>query len=569
MDGFEWLLDEAEKLNTYVPPVRSDQGHANGAGPSTPGDRPGDHYNRRASWDDILGPAGWRCVGRSTSKAYWRRPGKDYGWSATTGYCHSDLRGDLLYVFSTSATPFEAEQAYSKFEAYTLLRHGGDYHAAADALLDEGYGARPEEIRTTFAPRPGAICDSPLRDGNKESNPQSTAPGQPGWPLPIPASRLQRLDANTKWVWHGCLSRGGVTLLAALWKAGKTTLLAHLLRAFEGEGLFCGLAVKGSRVLYISEEDESTWAERRDELGLKDHLEFIPRPFRARPTLPEWRSFLAHLASLCTERAFDVVVFDTISKMWSVRDENDAPAVENALLPLYLLTDRGAAVLLVHHIRKGDGAEATAARGSGSLPAFVETILELRRFEAGNRKDTRRVLTGYGRYRETPSEVVIDLTGAGYELLGDKDDVQTSGLRNAIRDVLPRTPPGITQQQVREKVKGRAEVVNAALNDGAEAGFWKRDGTGGRGSAYLYWMPYSEEEKRRSERAPYAELLLAVKLRGPLTAAQAADLLSWAEAEVPGMLEQLVREGQLSADEEVGEDGEIHVFYRMAQGEST
>lgn len=60
------------------------------------------------------------------------------GISATTNHADSDL----LNVFSTS-TEFEPEQSYSKFAAYAILNHGGDFSAAGKALWEQGY--RPEQ----------------------------------------------------------------------------------------------------------------------------------------------------------------------------------------------------------------------------------------------------------------------------------------------------------------------------------------------------------------------------------------------------------------------------------------
>lgn len=92
--------------------------------------RPGDLFNRSARWEDILRPHGWRLVRTVSSAGQWRRPGKrGPGISATTNYGGNDL----LYVFST-ATLFEPERGYSKFAAYTLLEHNGDFTAAAQAL---------------------------------------------------------------------------------------------------------------------------------------------------------------------------------------------------------------------------------------------------------------------------------------------------------------------------------------------------------------------------------------------------------------------------------------------------
>lgn len=98
------------------------------------GQRPGDLYNQHVTWEDVLEPYGWTLVHLCDRIGYWRRPGKDFGISATTNY-HS---WDLLYVFSTS-TIFEAGRWYSKFHAYTLLERRGDFAAAASALAQQGY----------------------------------------------------------------------------------------------------------------------------------------------------------------------------------------------------------------------------------------------------------------------------------------------------------------------------------------------------------------------------------------------------------------------------------------------
>jgi hypothetical protein len=119
------------------------------------GGRPGDDYNARADWADIL--AGWTFVGqRRDGVVLVRRPGKDRDWSATIGYGGYDR----LFVFSSNAPPFQPRKSYSKFEAYAALEHGGDYHAAARALdyhaaaralADAGYGAIAPTLPETIA----------------------------------------------------------------------------------------------------------------------------------------------------------------------------------------------------------------------------------------------------------------------------------------------------------------------------------------------------------------------------------------------------------------------------------
>ena len=98
--------------------------------------RPGSIFNRVASWQDILEPKGWHLLYSDGEIEHWRTPEKhEDGASATTNYMGSDL----LYVFSSNASPFEAEAAYSKFAAFAILYHEGDFSAAAGDVAERGF----------------------------------------------------------------------------------------------------------------------------------------------------------------------------------------------------------------------------------------------------------------------------------------------------------------------------------------------------------------------------------------------------------------------------------------------
>ena len=132
------FLDAARSFNEYQDNNSRDTLAT--AASSAKGGRPGDLFNERECWTGILGPHGWTNLGQHGDTTYWRRPGKDFGLSATTNYKSSDL----LYVFSTNATPFEAERSYDKFGAYTLLEHRGNFKAAVLAIAQK-YGMASED----------------------------------------------------------------------------------------------------------------------------------------------------------------------------------------------------------------------------------------------------------------------------------------------------------------------------------------------------------------------------------------------------------------------------------------
>src|SRR4051794_14889303 len=78
------------------------------------------------------------------------------------------------------------------------------------------------------------------------------------WDNELVAQSPRPLD----WLWHGFLAGGNTTLLTALWKAGKTTLLSLLLARRRSSGTLAGLPVKPGKTLVICEETKDVWDER-------------------------------------------------------------------------------------------------------------------------------------------------------------------------------------------------------------------------------------------------------------------------------------------------------------------
>jgi hypothetical protein len=131
------LLDAARSLNRWQEPKPTPKRpHMVG----NPGhmSRPGDDFNARGKWAEILTKHGWAFAGEYGEESRWCRPGKDGGVSATTNHNGSDL----LHVFSSNADPFEADCWYTKFAAYARLNHGGDFEEAARDLRGQGYGRK-------------------------------------------------------------------------------------------------------------------------------------------------------------------------------------------------------------------------------------------------------------------------------------------------------------------------------------------------------------------------------------------------------------------------------------------
>jgi len=121
--------------------------------------------------------------------------------------------------------------------------------------------------------------------------------------------------------------------------------------------------------------------------------------------------------------------------------------VDRAIAPLLQLArDTGVTVLLVHHERKAGGEEGKSIRGGSALFGLVDQALILERRPGGN--TSQRILRAFGRYSETPSEVVLDYQSYEYRLLGAIKDVdreaQTTRLLAVLSDE-PQTIPAIAE----------------------------------------------------------------------------------------------------------------------------
>src|SRR5438309_7138759 len=90
-------------------------------------------------------------------------------------------------------------------------------------------------------------------------------------------------ESGADWLLPGFVARGSMTLLTSMWKAGKTTLLAHLLARRVGGQALLGRPVSPGKTIVISEEPRPLWADRCRQFDFGGQLCLFPQPF---PHLP-------------------------------------------------------------------------------------------------------------------------------------------------------------------------------------------------------------------------------------------------------------------------------------------
>jgi AAA domain len=400
------------------------------------GTRPGDDYNRRTTWSQILEPHGWTVAFERDDMTYWRRPAKTVGVSATTNYGGSDL----LYVFSSS-TLFDADRSYSRFAAFTILNFDGDYSKAALALFKEGYGDDPIEPEPSTEPNP-------------EPDPTSTSSSST---TTSPRSRSLHLKGAftmtirpVRWLWEERIPAGTFVLMGGREGIGKS-IVAYTLIADLTTGKLPGLYAGVPKAAIVSATEDS-W----------EHV-IVPRLMAAGADLA--RVFRADIVdetgtevpiSLPKDTAAllgaikDVdaalVLFDPLLSRVDARLDTHVDAeVRRALEPLTQLADAAKVTVLgLIHVNKTQSLDAlTLLMGSRAFTAVARAVL----FVAIDPDDEEQrllslVKSNLGRL-DLPM-LKFKIRGALITTTAEGDEIWTGQLRwtgesqQSIRDVLKR-----------------------------------------------------------------------------------------------------------------------------------
>ncbi len=355
------LWELAKSLTKFTPPAMASNPFVSSADPSN---RPGEDFNRRANWPEVLEPHGWRRVAQRGDKTYWRRPDKSEGISATTGYAGTDY----LYVFSTS-TSFESERGYTKFSAFAVLNCAGDFREATKALAALGYG---EPLRKAERP-----LNPPIQLVPPSPQPQAEATDEPERKEFLSLAEFISGPPKASYLIKGVIPGVGIGQVFGSSNVGKSFLLIDIAMHIACGMAWCGFRTKKSAVLYVAGEGLAglsgrmkAWTQRYGEIPEN----FWVRPFPVGLTVAGAAIAMAdRLASLPYRP--QLIVLDTLAANFGPGSENDA---EDMALALGGLRSLGGdwMVLCVHHSGHQDKER---SRGHSSLFAALDVELRVSR----------------------------------------------------------------------------------------------------------------------------------------------------------------------------------------------
>lgn len=218
--------------------------------------------------------------------------------------------------------------------------------------------------------------------------------------------------------------------------AGKTTWLLHLIQAILDGRPFLGEPTRRTPVVLLTEQSRASIAPTLRALGLdRDDLSLLTWPDAFGTP---WPAMVAAAGAECERIGGLFFAVDTLGQFAGVRGdaENDAGAALEAMAPLQAAAASGLAVLVSRHDRKAGGDVGESGRGSNAWSGAVDCILALRR-PLNPARPTIRELEAISRRGDVPAEpVLIELTDAGYVVLGSDAAVAFGDARTGILEIL-------------------------------------------------------------------------------------------------------------------------------------
>lgn len=272
----------------------------------------------------------------------------------------------------------EVETKWKSFEAGKGTTYRSVLYLAKQNGADLSEMARKERAANTF--------EIATQVTQTAAEPQHSDEDKPTWPTPLTRFDEASLPRR-KWVYGTCYIRNYVSVVASAGGIGKTSLaIVEALAICTGKPLL-GEAVKEMcNAWVINLEDPREEMEMRTLAAMKFHG-IKPEDVRgklfmdgeddisitlaaeSRDGLILNDALLAHIRDKIIENEIGVVIIDPFVSTHLVNENSNASVQAVVAMFRSLARQTGAAICLVHHVRKGNGEDASvdSVRGAGSL----------------------------------------------------------------------------------------------------------------------------------------------------------------------------------------------------------
>lgn len=277
--------------------------------------------------------------------------------------------------------------------------------------------------------------------------------------VPISLSELMvKKFSEVQWVVEQLIPAEAIVAISGLPSAYKTWIILCLaIEVARGGLLFDKFTATKTGVLIIDEETGERWMQQRvSKLRCETNL---PIYLLSRVGFKLTESTVKRLVSFSKEKGVGLIIFDSLVRIHTARDENDAVEMGKVFALFQKLNREGIATAFTHHNRKPgllrSSNPSQDMRGSSDILAAVDCHLAIERKDEAVTITQTKLRQGQ-EIRPFKLNIIKDDNELRFEFAGEVDEEQTkkADWKESIKDYLSEQNTPKYKKEIFDQLKG-------------------------------------------------------------------------------------------------------------------
>jgi hypothetical protein len=184
------------------------------------------------------------------------------------------------------------------------------------------------------------------------------------------------------WIVNRLIPSESIVTLQGQAKSGKSTFILHMIKELISGGEFLGERLEQIKVVYVTEQNRKSFLSQLESANI-DPAATNLTALTVEGTLGfagRWKDLFQACERELLETGAKLLVIDSWGRFTGIteQEENKTAPVQERITELRkIVTNTGATVLILHHVRKSGGGMIEAGLGSSALAQQVDVLLSL------------------------------------------------------------------------------------------------------------------------------------------------------------------------------------------------
>jgi hypothetical protein len=183
------------------------------------------------------------------------------------------------------------------------------------------------------------------------------------------------------WLVQRLIPSDSIVTLQGEAKSGKSTFIFHMVKELITGGQFLGQKLEPTNVVYVTEQNRKSFLSQLESADIDpDSTKLTALTVERTLGFGGWENLFQACEKQVLETGAKLLVIDSWGRFTGITEQEEnksAPVQERITVLRKLVTNTGATVLILHHVRKSGGGIVDAGMGSSALAQQVDVLLSL------------------------------------------------------------------------------------------------------------------------------------------------------------------------------------------------